>query len=84
MTTEQIIYENGKPQNLPPGESTLLLYGMDGEYAEGPVLGGWDSTLGVWSDSLCGELEWIPLYFAVPPRNPCQSFVAPTVGNEVV
>lgn len=84
VTTVQIIYENGKPLNLPPGATALMLYGMDGEYAEGPVLGGWDSTLGIWSDDSGGELEWMPLYFAVPPENPCRSFTAPTVGNEVV
>ena len=86
MELIQILYNaSGEPSNLPDAD-TLLLYGMsfDGLDAEGPVLGQWDTTLQVWSDDKCGEIEWSPRYFCVPPANPCRSIAAPTVGNEVV
>lgn len=76
--------QDGTPTNLPNDSDDILLYGMDGVYAEGPVLGHWDSTMGVWSDQQYGELSWSPIYFAVPPKNPLKSFLAPTVCNEVV
>lgn len=84
MLPVAIQYKDGVPQNLPNGVGSLLLYGQNGEYAEGPVLGGWDSTSGVWSDDRCGDLDWVPLFYSLPARNPCKDVTAPTVGNEVV
>lgn len=85
MELVAIKYEDGVPANLPDAaDGEILLYGMDGEYAVGPVLGQWDTTSDCWSDQRYGEIEWVPQFFAVPPKNPCRSFKAPTVGNEVV
>lgn len=84
MTTTRIIYDaTGTPTNLPQRES-VLLYGMDGLDACGPVLGQWDTTLECWSDDRYGEIDWHPAFFAIPPTNPCKSISEPTVGNEVV
>lgn len=73
----------GDPTNL-PGDDPVLLYGMDGLDAEGPVLGQWDSTMQVWSDHEYGQINWHPMFFAIPPENPCKSITEPTCNNEVV
>lgn len=84
MSIIGIQYQSGRPLNVLPDVELLLLYGMDCEDAVGPILGAWDPESGLWADHDGEALGWQPLYFAVPPANPCQSISTPTVGNEVV
>lgn len=85
MKLTRIQYNSSGEPNFPSADP-LLLYGMsfDGLDAEGPALGQWDTTLLVWSDDKGYKIEWHPVYFCVPPANPCQNVAAPTIGNEVV
>ena len=73
----------GVPVNLPEVDP-VLLYGLDGAEAVGPVLGQWDSTLECWTDHRYGQIEWGPVFFAVPPPNPCKDLSTPTYGNTIL
>lgn len=73
------------PAGLPPHNegSPLLLYGRDGEFAMGPVLGFWDDDDQQWLDQNADALDWLPTYYAVPAPHPERSYEAPTIGGEV-
>lgn len=73
LELHKIDYDINGPSNLPDTINEFLLYGREGEFASGPVLGKWDDAEHGWTDNQLHVIDWKPLYYAIVPGNPERS-----------